>query len=80
MKNVSREDREELMQMISDPAKRKSLRANPGSAKKGSDVDELVDFLASMSDEELAAIGKLNKKMVDMGLTEKDSTVVGFAV
>jgi hypothetical protein len=80
MANVSMKDREELMQMIADPGKRKSLRANPGSAKKGGDADELVDVLASMSDDELAAIAKLNKKMVDMGLTEKGSTVIGFAV
>lgn len=79
-KQVSREDREELMGIISDPGKRQALRANPQGAKKGGDVDELVDILAGMSDAELDAVTKLNQKMVEKGFTEKDSMILARAV
>jgi hypothetical protein len=40
----------------------------------------MVDVLARMSNDELAVIAKLNKKMVDEDLGEDGSTVIGFAV
>lgn len=80
MKEVAKKDREELMGIISDPAKRQALRDDPNSAKKGGAVDELVDTLLSMSDPELDAVAKLNQKLVEKGHTQKDSMVLAEAV
>jgi hypothetical protein len=83
---VSREDREKLMKVISDPDSRRKFKANRKQALKdagvteGPAVDELAATLDEMSPEELEVIGKLNTKMVEMGLTEEGSSYLGRAV
>lgn len=83
---VSREDREKLMQIISDPASRQAFRNDPKPAAidagvaEGPGLDRLVDVLASMSDEELHVIARVNAMMVEMGLTEEGSMFLGRAV
>jgi hypothetical protein len=83
---VSMQDREKLMQIISDPASREAFRNNPKPAAvdagvmEGPALDRLVEVLASMSDEELHVIARVNAMMVEMGLTEEGSMFLGRAV
>jgi hypothetical protein len=83
---VDIKDREKIMQIISDPGSRKKFKDNSKKALKdagvaeGPIVDQLVGTLTEMSPEELAVIAKLNKKLVDMGLTAEDSQIIAMAV
>jgi hypothetical protein len=83
---VDIKDREKIMQIISDPGSRKKFKDNSKKALKdagvaeGPIVDQLVETLTEMSPEELAVIAKLNKKLVDMGLTAEDSQIIAMAV
>jgi hypothetical protein len=86
---ASREDREKMMQIISDPATRKKFKADKATRKQtlrqagvseGPEVDQLAETLAGMDETELAAIAKANKQMVDLGYTEKGSSILAEAV
>lgn len=83
---VDIQDREKIMQIISDPGSRKKFKDNPKKALKdagvaeGPNIDQLARALAEMSPEELAIIAKLNKKMVDLGLTAEGSEIIAMAV
>ena len=85
-KEIDIKDREKIMQVISDPGSRKKFKDNPKKALKdagvaeGPNIDQLVGALTEMSPEELAIIAKLNKKLVDMGLTAEDSQIIAMAV
>jgi hypothetical protein len=83
---VDIKDREKIMQIISDPGSRKKFKDNSKKALKDAGVaegpilDQMVRALKEMSPEELAVIAKLNKKLVDMGLTAEDSQIIAMAV
>jgi hypothetical protein len=80
------QDREKLMKLISDPASREAFRNDPRPAARdvgvsgGTDLDRLIDVLASMSDEELHVVARVNSMMIEMGLTEEGSQFLGRAV
>lgn len=80
------QDREKLMKIISDPATRETFRNDPKPAARdagvmeGPDLERLIEVLASMSDEELHVIARVNDMMVEMGLTEEGSQYLGRAV
>jgi hypothetical protein len=83
---VSMKDREKIMQVIEDDNLREKFKTNPkqtltaAGVTDSPEVDDLSATLAAMSKQELRVIAKLNKEMVDMGLTEQGSTVLGRAV
>jgi hypothetical protein len=83
---VDIKDREKIMQIISDPGSRKKFKDDSKKALKDAGVaegpilDQMVRALKEMSPEELAVIAKLNKKLVDMGLTAEDSQIIAMAV
>jgi hypothetical protein len=85
-RQVDIKNREKIMQIISDPGSRKNFKDNSKKALKDAGVaarpilDQLVGALTEMSLEELAVIAKLNKKLVDMGLTAENSQVIAMAV
>jgi hypothetical protein len=77
---------EKVMGVISDPTSRGKFKKDAKGAlqdagvTKGAIPDELVDALGSMSADELDVIAKLNKTLVQMGLTAEGSKVLGRAV
>lgn len=83
---VDIKDREKIMQIISDRGSRKKFKDDSKKALKDAGVaegpilDKMVRALKEMSPEELAVIAKLNRKLVDMGLTAEDSQIIAMAV
>jgi hypothetical protein len=85
MSQVSKEDRETIMRLMSEKDSRKKLDANAtqtlteAGVSEGT-VQELSPTLAEMDEKDFAAIAKINKKMLDAGLTEEGSMHLGRAV
>jgi hypothetical protein len=85
-RQVDIKDRERAMKVITDAKSRESFRSDPqktlreAGVREGALPDELVTTLKEMSNEQLAVVGKLNSTMVELGLTEEGSTILGKAV
>jgi hypothetical protein len=85
-RQVDIKDREKVMKVISEADSRDKFRSDPqktlrdAGVREGPGLDELVKTLRGMSKEELAAVSKVNSTMVNLGLTEEGSTILGKAV
>ncbi|HET6770490.1 MAG TPA: hypothetical protein VFH75_02475 [Actinomycetota bacterium] len=80
------EDREKIMDVMSDKTLRGKFKSDPkqtltdAGVTDSPEVEELSATMAQMSPQELEGIAKLNKKMVEMGMTEGGSSHLGRAV